>query len=129
MSGNKELLTPRDKYHDHKYRAARRSIAFLMTFEEWWKIWLDSWHLLKRGCRRGDYVMARYGDKGAYEVGNVRICKVEENRAEICPNAQRAAMRGNAYALGHKHSAEVRAKIAAAARGNNHFLERKHSAE
>jgi DNA-directed RNA polymerase specialized sigma subunit len=27
--------------------------------------------------------MARFGDRGAYEIGNVRICTVEENHREM----------------------------------------------
>jgi hypothetical protein len=53
-----------------------------MTFEEWLQIWQDSGHLHERGPRKGQYVMCRYGDKGAYKRGNVRVASVEENIAE-----------------------------------------------
>ena len=70
------------KYRYHLKDARNRGISFLLTFEEWFKIWTDSGHLHERGPRRGQYVMARYGDKGPYAVGNVRIITGLENQAE-----------------------------------------------
>ena len=74
--------TPVAKYHCHKQDARRRGIPFLLPFEEWWDIWHSSGKWPERGCRKGQYVMARFGDRGAYERGNVRICPVRENMAE-----------------------------------------------
>ena len=70
-------------YHNHRIRAKRRGIPFLLTYVEWMEIWMDSgkWH--RKGHCRGQYCMARYGDKGGYEVGNVRICLVEVNAAVL----------------------------------------------
>lgn len=45
-------------------------------------LWLESGRWDRRGPRKGQYVMARHGDKGAYEIGNVRICSQEENHRE-----------------------------------------------
>jgi hypothetical protein len=70
----------------HKQRAIRSGIGFDMTFEEWSNIWVDSGHWEERGVRKGQYVMARTKDQGPYKVGNVRICTVEENRAEQTAN-------------------------------------------
>jgi|ERR1043166_937293 hypothetical protein len=39
-------------------------------------------NLLNRGTKVGQYVMARYGDQGAYEVGNVKIILSTENSRE-----------------------------------------------
>lgn len=69
-------------YAAHKGDAKQRGIPFLLTREEWFDIWLRSGKWEQRGARRGQYVMARPGDKGAYEAGNVVICLAEENRAE-----------------------------------------------
>lgn len=66
----------------HRWNATQRGIPFLLSFEEWREIWLASGKWLERGTRKGRYCMARYGDQGAYEIGNVRICLAEENRAE-----------------------------------------------
>jgi hypothetical protein len=72
---------PRGKWRNHKARAKSRAIPFLLTFEEWWSIWKPHWH--ERGCGRGKYCMARFGDCGPYAVGNVKIIRNEENRAEL----------------------------------------------
>lgn len=62
--------------------AKYRGIAWNFTFEEWLKVWQESGKWDQRGCRRGQYVMARHGDVGPYELGNVSICLAEDNRAE-----------------------------------------------
>lgn len=99
-------------YHDQKTRSAERGIPFLLTFEQWKKIWRDSGCMNYRGRERGKYCMARFGDKGAYEVGNVKIVKTEENRAEqVLTDETREKMR--AAKLGRKHTPEHNAKIAA----------------
>ena len=69
-------------YRNHKANARGRGIPFKFTRESWLEFWQDSGHLHERGPYKGQYVMARFGDKGAYEIGNVRICTVEENHAE-----------------------------------------------
>jgi len=74
--------TPVGKYNAHKQDAKRRGIPFLLTFEEWNGLWQASGKWAERGCRKDQYVMARFGDQGAYEIGNVRICPVRENMAE-----------------------------------------------
>jgi hypothetical protein len=73
----------RRRFSQQRWCAKQRNIPFRLTFEEWWSIWELSGHWHERGYRRGQYCMARYGDQGAYEVGNVRICLVEENYAEL----------------------------------------------
>jgi len=74
--------TPLGRYHQHKGKALYRGIEFLLTFEEWWEIWQTSGKWEQRGRRRDQYVMARFGDQGAYEYGNVKICLVAENVGE-----------------------------------------------
>lgn len=53
-----------------------------MTFEEWLGLWEASGHFHERGSRPDQYCMARNGDQGGYEVGNVRIVTCAENQAE-----------------------------------------------
>lgn len=78
----KDRNDPRVKFSSHKSNAKKVGTEFLLTFEEWWKIWSDSGHYHERGQHRGQYVMARIGDKGPYAVGNVKIVKHEENDSE-----------------------------------------------
>jgi hypothetical protein len=72
----------RGKYRRHRGNATDRGIPFLLSFGQWWSVWQRSGHWCQRGRRRGQYVMARFGDQGAYEVGNVRICTVADNMKE-----------------------------------------------
>ena len=82
-----EAKNPEKKgYINHKSHAKRRGIPFLLTFEEWWAVWEQSGKWEQRGFRKGQYVMARFADQGAYEVGNVRICTVSENALERAAN-------------------------------------------
>jgi len=70
------------------------------------KVWKDSGRIGERG--RGQYVMGRYGDKGAYEIGNVKIITAAENTRE------------GKKLTGNNNPAtrpEVRAKISASRRG------------
>jgi hypothetical protein len=91
--------SPLEKYDQHCGHAKRRGVKFLLTYEEWWLVWKQSgkWH--RRGRRRGQYVMARFGDKGPYAVGNVKIITAAANLKE------------------RKASAFTRKKIGAAQRG------------
>jgi hypothetical protein len=69
-------------FYTQRGHASRRGVIFLMTFEEWWSVWQTSGKWEQRGRRRGQYVMARFGDAGPYSISNVRICTAEENQAE-----------------------------------------------
>lgn len=72
----------RPMYNIQKGNAKRRGIPWELTYEEWLRIWQESGRLGERGPRLGCYVMARYGDKGPYKVGNVRIVTSSENHRE-----------------------------------------------
>lgn len=77
--GSKEDTVLRSKYAQHKCMAKKRGIDFLLTYEQWLKIWQDSGHLHQRGRKKGGYVMSRYGDIGPYSVDNVYIQPCEDN--------------------------------------------------
>jgi hypothetical protein len=72
----------RNKYRLHKATAALRGIDFLLTFKQWFEIWESSGHMHERGRRKGEYVMARKGDRGAYALGNIKIITQDENSSE-----------------------------------------------
>lgn len=69
-------------YKKHRYSAEQRGIEFKLTFSKWIEIWEESGQLDNRGREVGKYVMARFGDKGGYEVGNVKIVLSVENNRE-----------------------------------------------
>jgi hypothetical protein len=83
----------RNAYMRHQDRARRRSIDFLLTFDEWWGLWQRSRKWTQRGSNPNQYVMARFGDTGPYAVGNVRICRAATNNAEQHSRPQSAETR------------------------------------
>ena len=96
MSSAAWIKSPRGRFVMHRKNAKRRDIPFFMTFDQWWEIWQTSGHWKQRGRGRRKYVMARFGDCGGYEVGNIKIILNSENSSEgnlgkISPPAQRAA--------------------------------------
>ncbi len=72
----------RISFWQQKSNAKRRGIIFKLTFDEWFDIWSRSGCFKKRGRGLGKYCMARFNDKGAYEVGNVKIMLFGENTGE-----------------------------------------------
>lgn len=73
---------PIRRFTEQKRNAIKRNVPWLMTFSEWWNVWSNSGRWPDRGRKRGGYVMARYGDLGSYEVGNVKIIEGTENQRE-----------------------------------------------
>lgn len=106
-------------YHRAKYDAKRRGIGFQLTYKEWYGIWEASGHLSERGTAIDQYHMARFGDKGPYVAGNVKIITHRENTAErkftaLTHLKMSAAQRGNKKGLGHYPTLEHRVKLSAA---------------
>lgn len=72
-------MTPKKAFNDHKTHARERNISFLFTYSEWLEMWMLSGKWNERGKTSKCYVMARYGDIGAYSLRNCKIISVEEN--------------------------------------------------
>lgn len=133
------------KYCQHKRNAIKRNILWEITYIQWIKIWLESGKWSQRGCRKGQYCMARFNDEGPYAPDNVKIILHAENTQEAHTISQR--MPGKKYFLGKKHtdetkhklsilntgkklSTETRAKMSNAQMGNkNGFFGRTHTKE
>jgi hypothetical protein len=109
-------MSPRGRFDTHRKHSHTRGIPFLLTFEEWWSIWQASGHYDECGTRRGQFVMARFKDRGPYSENNVRICTVEENHAEKKMSAKARARIAAARKERGPCSAETKAKLAAASR-------------
>lgn len=87
-----------------KDNAKKRKIEFCFAYEEWvawWEANLGPDWFKKRGCRRGQYVMARNGDKGPYAAGNVRCVTTEINKKEQAANGLSGIKKGQM--VGEKH--------------------------
>lgn len=79
-------------YRKQYQAAAIRRIAFGLSFCEWLRVWVDSGKLKERGCRRGQYVMARLKDRGAYRLGNVHIITHADNVREAHNGVEHSAI-------------------------------------
>lgn len=75
-------MTPRRAFKDQQHHSKERGIPFLFSYSEWLEMWLLSGEWEERGKRSGQYVMARFEDKGAYSPRNCKICTVEENQRD-----------------------------------------------
>lgn len=104
-------------YQVQRYNAKKRNIAFNLTFKEWLHIWQVSGHLHERGRHSGQYVMARFGDKGPYAVGNVKIILMNDNMVEANTGRKKSVdtrARMSAALVGRTFSHETRAKMSTA---------------
>jgi hypothetical protein len=70
------------KYRAHRANAKFRGVEWVISLEEWWSVWRESGKWEQRGCRHGQYVMARCGDVGPYRLGNVYICLASQNASD-----------------------------------------------
>jgi hypothetical protein len=70
------------KYRNQQSGAKARGIAFNLSLAQFWKIWCESGKFAERGRGADKYCMARFLDKGPYEIGNVKIITNRENSSE-----------------------------------------------
>jgi len=107
-------------YHSCKQNAKKRKIQFLLSFDEWLSIWVQSGKLEKRGAAPNQYCMARFNDSGHYQVGNVKIITMAENNKEQVSTKHtmewRAIVSARMSSDNPAKRPEVRAKISAEAR-------------
>lgn len=80
-SGISRERTPLGAFSRQKKNARHRGIAWELRLWDWWQVWQASGKWDERGRGNG-YVMARYGDQGAYTLGNVKIITGSENASE-----------------------------------------------
>jgi predicted transcriptional regulator len=79
------LRKPTRAWHSQRRNSINRGIEWNLKLWEWWRIWQESGKWAQRGKRKGEYVMCRFGDVGAYEVGNVYIATASHN-CSVQPN-------------------------------------------
>jgi hypothetical protein len=75
------------RYATQRQNARERGIEFRLTYAEWYGWWVAELAIAgpgaKRGRSRGCLVMCRFGDAGAYELGNIYCGTHSENLREI----------------------------------------------
>ncbi len=95
-----DLKKLRKAFNTQKYDAANRGISFdFKSFDEWLNWWENTGHLPERGPYKGQYVMARYGDTGPYEIGNIQCITSSQNHLD--------RNIGNTWNKGRKHPTVV----------------------
>lgn len=80
----KSLRRPTLAFSSQRNCARQRGIVWSLKLWEWWQIWQQSGHWTERGRGTG-YMMCRFADAGAYEVGNVYIATGVHN-GKVQPN-------------------------------------------
>ncbi len=74
-------------WRSQRHSSLRRGIQFRFTLLAWHCWWNDALIALgpeaRRGRRRGEYVMARIGDAGAYDYNNVYAATAMQNAHDI----------------------------------------------
>lgn len=82
------MPSPKQAYNSQRNCARQRGISWELTFETWrgwWEAQLGpNWHQL-RGKKRDQYVMARFGDIGAYSIENIKCILHITNTKEAKP--------------------------------------------
>src|SRR5271166_5158352 len=86
-------------FYTHKHDAKRRGISFRFSRDEWIRWWFVNlgfdW-LNKRGRKKGQCVMSRFGDLGAYEWDNVECLTCSSNQGQLaCEDHPRATITDN----------------------------------
>jgi hypothetical protein len=113
-----DYSTPAWKYLNQKRNAEHREITWNITFPEWWRAWQESGKYHLRGRGKG-YCMARFGDSGAYEPGNIYICTVGQNFSDMylvrekkshCNKGHSKTPENTSKASACKECARIRAK-------------------
>lgn len=79
-------------WQSHKASATSRGIPFRFGVLQWHLWWLEALAKhgpnARRGLRRGEFMMCRHGDAGAYEPGNVFAGTAADNQRDM-PDAAR----------------------------------------
>ena len=125
----------RKAYTQQKSNSKQRGIGFVLTFDEWKQIWIESDKWDQRGRGAEKYCMCRIGDVGCYEVGNVfiglgghnvRDGNLGKRDSNETRQKKSNSLRGmpHPWALGKNnpmHRPEVKAKVIVAISGENHY--------
>jgi hypothetical protein len=109
----------RRQYWAQKSNAKRRGIPFLLTYEQWYGIWKRSGHLSDRGKGTDRYCMARFHDRGAYEIGNVHIITHQQNARDKAPFSETTKQKMSVAAKLRIQRMPLHMRKMRAARGGN----------
>src|SRR6516162_7183362 len=80
-------------YYTHRHNARKRGIEWRFTFSAWMYWWVQDDRWLRRGCHKGELVMAHRKDKGPYSPNNVVAMTPGENKRDIPKAVRRATLK------------------------------------
>lgn len=85
---NKKYFTPEQErmgrdYRAQKSMAKKRGIPWEFTQEAWVEWWMMDDRISRRGNKRGQIMMCRYGDTGPYSPSNVYPGDTMQNAADV----------------------------------------------
>lgn len=87
MLTTEQMRKAKKQYDNQSWKAVNtKGIDWHFTFQDWLDKWLSSGKYELRGCRKGQYVMARFNDVGPYSYGNTKIITCSENAIEASMN-------------------------------------------
>lgn len=72
----------RQSFLVQRWFANKRNIQWNLSYDDWLDIWQKSGKFHLRGKGKGKYCMARKGDTGPYEIGNIYITSNEQNNLD-----------------------------------------------
>lgn len=138
MGGKRTIEPFKRAFGMQKSNANTRGVPFLLTFDQWKAIWVESGKFEQRGRGSDKFCMCRNNDTGAYEVGNVFIDTNHRNISDgnlgkPCSDEHRTKISLSNLGKAHPWSAgenspmrrpEVKAKVIAAISGAKHYKAR-----
>ena len=94
------------KFSNKSVNAKKENIPFLLTFDDFCTLLKDAGITSSQLGFTGDnYVLARYGDKGNYEVGNCRfITQIENAKERTVTDKSREASRNNVAKMNQQNA-------------------------
>lgn len=119
-NGERPCRNPVTAFNSQRTTARSRGIEWNLKLWDWWQIWQSSGRWDERGREKGQYVMCRFKDAGAYEVGNVYIASNSHNCSFQPNNPHRSGHPDHEDVVREKR---VRMSVASARRG----LRKKHN--
>lgn len=78
-----------DAWREQRRNAINRGIAWELTVSQFWSLWEQSGKWSQRGRKKGQYVLARLKDEGAYTLFNCWVCLGADNIREARAHSKR----------------------------------------
>ena len=103
------------KFFNKRVNARKEGIPFSLTFEDFCSLVREAGLTSSQlGFSGNKYVLARYGDKGGYELGNCRFITQKENADEkVITDKSREASRNNAIKMNQQNALLSKDEISA----------------